>query len=166
MIMDSTNGFNLKLKCIAIAGIIILCLASACTTQASQSLPTPATVPTSTSYPISTPISDYPIITWNREGGIAGFCDEVVIFASGKAHISSCKLNNSTDLTLSASQISQIINWKSNLKKFVYDHKDDAVADAMSISLVFAGAGQNDATDNDKQAILSLVSEIALQANH
>ena len=31
------------------------------------------------------------LLTWKREGGIAGFCDTLVVYLSGEVHGSSCK---------------------------------------------------------------------------
>jgi hypothetical protein len=111
----------------------------------------------------SIPNGRQPIIVYHREGGIAGFCDDVMIFASGNARISSCKLNKEKDIALSPAQMNTINQWMQSIKYFNYEHTDPATADAMTISLKFSGHGQSQASDAEVQAILSLLSQIAIQ---
>ncbi len=104
-----------------------------------------------------------PVIVYHREGGIAGFCDDVAIFASGSAKITSCKFNQEKDIALSASQMSTINQWLKSFKGFNYAHTDPATADAMTVTLKFNGKGQVQATDAEIQGMLSFLSQLAVQ---
>lgn len=106
-----------------------------------------------------------PVITYHREGGIAGFCDDVFIYANGKAKISSCKSSLSTEVILNETQLASLTQWLDKFEEFDYQHKDPAVADAMSVSLKLIGNGQNPASDADIQSILALMSQLVLQTN-
>ncbi len=106
-----------------------------------------------------------PVITYHREGGIAGFCDDVFIYAGGKAKISSCKSSVSTEVILNETQMASLTQWLDKFEGIDYQYKDPAVADTMSVSLKLIGNGQNPASDADIQAILSFMSQIALQYN-
>ena len=163
--MKPVNIKSRILERIILSVTIIILLVVVGMELASQQVP-PQSPVHPTNQPQSTQVSDIPILTWHRDGGIAGFCDEVTVYASGKAHIISCKLSNPTDVMLSPDQLSQLIDWKTSLKGFTYSHKDDAVADAMSVNLVFAGTGSKEGTDVEFQEISSFVSSIAIQAGH
>jgi hypothetical protein len=144
---------------------VVLLSAVACAPAVLNATP----IPVSTSPaipPVSTPPSDSPVVKWHRDGGIAGFCDVVSIYSNGNAQVSSCKTKNPAEVVLTSAQLGQLKNWLANLKDFSIQQKDDAVADAMTVNLVFSGSGSSEATDYDRQSILSFVSEIALQANH
>jgi hypothetical protein len=102
-------------------------------------------------------------ITWHREGGIAGFCDDLVVYVSGYASASSCKGGQSTPSgqgNLTADQLSQLHSWVNSMKSFTVDQKDPAIADAMSIHMVFQGRGSNEPTEADKAAILNFASQL------
>ncbi len=103
------------------------------------------------------------VITYHREGGIAGFCDDIVIYASGLAKVTSCKFNKETEVTLTAAQKQTINQWLKSFQGFNYEHTDPATADAMTITLKFSGQGQTQPSDADIQAMLSLLSAIAAQ---
>ncbi len=103
------------------------------------------------------------VISYHREGGIAGFCDDVIIYITGKAKITSCKSNTETGVTLTAAQSATVSQWLKSFKAFDYQHTDPATADAMTITLQFSGNGQAQPSDADIQAILSFLSAIAVQ---
>ena len=101
-------------------------------------------------------------ITWRREGGIAGFCDVVEVLA-GTATISSCASEPPailSEVTLSADQSQQVLTWLEELKTFDHEQADDAVADAMTVTIVFNGEGDNEPTDEDLAAIEQLAQEL------
>lgn len=107
-----------------------------------------------------------PVLTWRREGGIAGFCDDVTIAMSGDYTVSSCKGNATREVgkgQLPAEQMAQVVNWFTQYQPFSSEQKDPAQADAMTIRLQFAGKGQGQVTAADKQAMLDLASKLAAQ---
>ena len=99
---------------------------------------------------------------YRREGGIAGFCDVVEVLA-GTATISSCASEPPailSEVTLSADQSQQVLTWLEELKTFDHEQADDAVADAMTVTIVFNGEGDNEPTDEDLAAIEQLAQEL------
>ena len=152
--------FNLSKKLIVSLSFAILILVSACAPAAITGEPFPTTTPST-----NPPTSNLPVITYHREGGIAGFCDDVLIYANGSAKISSCKSAQKADVTLSVTQLATLTQWLDKFQGFDYQHKDPAVADAMTVSLKLIGNGQNQASDADIQAILGFLSQIAFQYN-
>jgi len=107
--------------------------------------------------------SDGPVLAWHREGGIAGFCDDLTVYLTGDAFASSCKGNQPTNLghaRLTAEQLAQVYAWVDRLKSFEFERTDPAKVDQMTIRIVFSGAGSVDATDADIQAIQQFAADV------
>lgn len=105
--------------------------------------------------------SIFPILSWHREGGIAGFCDDVLVYASGEVHTAGCQggaAQVTRQGTLSAAQFEQLQAWLDLYAPFELEQTDPATADAMTIRLVFSGTGAAAPTDRDKQAILDFAA--------
>ncbi|MEZ4710153.1 MAG: hypothetical protein R3A44_23315 [Caldilineaceae bacterium] len=97
-----------------------------------------------------------PVILWHREGGFAGFCDDIIIYANGDVTISSCRGNQSEELAhiqLGADQQATLDEWLARLQPFKAEQKDPAVADAITMRLQFAGAGNAAASAAEQAAI-------------
>jgi hypothetical protein len=107
------------------------------------------------------------IFTYHREGGIAGFCDDVTVTVTGVAHATSCAGNEPQELgrvRLDANQLATAFNWVDTLQSFEYEHTDPATADAMTIRIVFSGTGNTEATEEDRKAMEALAVEALAQA--
>lgn len=94
---------------------------------------------------------------WSREGGFAGFCDQMLVYGSGQAPASSCKTTPASMLGarwLSSPQMALLFGWIDGLSAFQYQQKDQATADAMAVALSFAGRGAAEASAADQQALL------------
>jgi hypothetical protein len=103
------------------------------------------------------------VFAWHREGGIAGFCDDLAVYVTGDVYASSCKGAQPKDLgtrRLGVQQLTQIYTWVDKLKGFEEEHKDPATADAMTTYLVFAGTGTREATDDEKLAIQDAATQL------
>jgi hypothetical protein len=108
------------------------------------------------SQPAAAPASTDVVIVWHREGGFAGYCDDLTIYATGLVSASSCKGNQPTTLgtvQMIPAQLEQLTAWIKGLKSFAISHTDKAKADAMTVRLTFTGAGAAEASNADKQAI-------------
>jgi hypothetical protein len=106
---------------------------------------------------------DNPTLSWHREGGIAGFCDDLAIYPNGQVVAATCGGNQPVELgqrTLAAEQLTQLQNWVNTFASFTFERTDEATADAMTISLEFTGTGTTEATDEDKQAIIDYAAEV------
>lgn len=96
------------------------------------------------------------ILVWHREGGFAGYCDDLTVYANGAVSASSCKGDRAAGLgtvQMTTAQLEQLTRWAKDLKSFAISHTDKAKADAMTVRLTFTGAGTVEAGDVEKQAI-------------
>lgn len=101
--------------------------------------------------------------TYRRVGGIAGFCDVVAIETDGAATASSCRTGSEEllgDVELSAGQAAQLDEWVARLDSFNYEQSDPATADAMTITITFAGAGDAQPTDQDIAGMAAMALEL------
>jgi hypothetical protein len=106
------------------------------------------------------------VLTWHREGGIAGFCDDLTIHAGGEADAASCKGGATQQLGyvfLDDAQLEQLYTWVDTLQSFEITQTDDATADAMTVHVAFEGRGDVEATDADAQAIEAFASQLYLE---
>jgi hypothetical protein len=106
-------------------------------------------------------------LSWHREGGIAGFCDDLMIYLSGFAYPTSCKGGSAKDLgrlRLTAIQLAQVYTWMSAFQSVHFETEDKASADAMRQQLVFNGTGLRAPSLDDKQAMLTLAVQLQAAA--
>ena len=84
-------------------------------------------------------------LTWKREGGIAGFCDNMTVFLSGEVYTTTCKGDGrmGTFATLlSKEQRDQFAAWVKEFGQAELDASDpEGVADRMVVTLSFNGNG-------------------------
>lgn len=107
------------------------------------------------------------VFAWHREGGIAGFCDDVTVYVSGDAYVTSCKGNEPQDLgrlRLSSNQLQVVYDWVDTLQPFEVEQSDPATADAMTTRMVFSGAGNAAADETTYRAISDLALALIFQA--
>lgn len=105
------------------------------------------------------------IFAWHREGGLAGFCDDVTGYVTGEAYVTSCRGNQPQDLgrvRLDSDQLATVYGWVDSLQPFEVEQTDPATEDAMTIRIVFSGAGTATANEAVEQAI----TELALTLLH
>ena len=109
------------------------------------------------------------IFAWHREGGIAGFCEDVTVYATGVAYATSCAGNEPQELgraRLDANQLATAFNWVDTLQSFEYEHTDPATADALTIRISFFGTGNMEVTEDERQAIEAMAVELLAQAQN
>jgi len=98
-------------------------------------------------------------LTWNRVGGIAGFCDKLTIYLSGEVQGTNCNTSQIaqkrlTDL-LSPEQIALMNEWISKYGIVDIDVSDpQGMADGMSVTLQLMGQGTEQITSPEVQQIL------------
>jgi hypothetical protein len=100
---------------------------------------------------------------WHREGGIAGFCDDLTVYVTGQVYASSCQGNEPVNLgqtRLDAEQLAQVYEWVDRLQGFEVEQRDPAVADAMTVRLVFSGAGEQEASEAEIAAIQDFAAQL------
>ena len=98
-------------------------------------------------------------LTWHREGGIAGFCDDLTVYLSGEIQASSCRRGGkAADASLrviaSKEELAQFDKWITLFGAVTVTMKDAAVADAMTVTLTLNGSGKGQPTHAEKQAMI------------
>ena len=106
------------------------------------------------------------VLTWTREGGIAGFCDSLTVFLSGEIYGNQCKSQpNGTMGTfanlLSVTERDQFNAWFKELGQINLDASDPAgVSDRMEVKLAFYGNGSGTLGKTDQQDLLLWVQNL------
>ena len=101
---------------------------------------------------------------YHREGGIAGFCDDVVVYLAGYAYASNCKGTDAL-INLTASQLQQVYYWFDGYRLIDYSYTDPAVADAMTIALAMPGKGNKPADEETIRAMTEFAADLFVQAS-
>lgn len=102
-------------------------------------------------------------LTWRREGGIAGFCDGLIVYQTGEALATSCKgiaPGGQVEGQLAGERLQQLADWIGKFESLDVVQKDDATADAMVVQVVFYGQGTTKATEADVQAIREFAAQV------
>ncbi len=100
---------------------------------------------------------------WHREGGFAGFCDDLTVYVTGEVWAGSCRGATPEDLghfRLSAEQLTTLYLWVDTFAPFEYGQRDLATADSMTVYLLFSGAGAQTATEADQALILDFAQHL------
>ena len=122
--------------------------------------PAPGTQPEATADP------NLALLSWQREGGLAGYCDELSILADGRVMVSTCRGGEDAIIgegTLTPDQKAQLDAWVSRFQAFDLEWTDPATADAMTVRLGLEGQGSAEATEQDLQAIRDYVASLYLE---
>lgn len=104
-----------------------------------------------------------PVLYWTREGGIAGFCDEVNVSAGGWVYASSCKNGTQEPMVfrLNDEQLKMLYEWVDTYASFTLEQSDPAgVADGMKMALTFTGEGQKQATKSEQESIATFIGNL------
>jgi hypothetical protein len=113
-------------------------------------LPTPALFP-----------DDTPVLVWHREGGIAGFCDDLTVRAGGSYSVANCMAQPGSERTgqLDAGQLRQLTLWVMTFQSFeTSEGEHDTFPDAMIVRFAFKGTGTAQAGPDDIAAINNFAS--------
>lgn len=105
-------------------------------------------------------------LAWHRDGGIAGFCDDLLVYNYGRVMATNCKLSPLTShtLQLDSAQLEQLYAWLDALQPIKDYQTDPAVADAMTVELLLNGNGNQAAANSDRQAIIDFAMTLYQQA--
>ena len=100
-------------------------------------------------------------LTWHREGGLAGFCDDLSVFLPNEAYASSCGPNPASgNAVLSREQISQLKQWMDDYGSVQTTMKDPASTDAMSTTLTLQGNGSGQPSEAEQQTMLQWAQQV------
>jgi len=118
-------------------------------------LSTSAPADTSASYPNESA----PVLMWHREGGIAGYCDDLTVNTDGSYIVDSCAGASSPERSgwLTADQQAQLNAWVDQFQSFDTSQDQNtptpAPADALLQTSVFTGNGTAQPSADDLHAI-------------
>lgn len=101
-------------------------------------------------------------LTYSRQGGFAGFCDEMKVYLDGSVLLSSCK-NVDVDYRLDAEQLEQLYAWYDGLATIDYSYADPGTADAMSTKLAMPAQGARTADEATVNEILAFCAALIQQ---
>lgn len=105
-------------------------------------------------------------LIWQREGGIAGFCDTLTVFRSGETVATNCKsqaeaITGSLASLTSAQEREQFNRWMAEFGEVALDDSDPAgVADRMKVSLKLTGAGDELPTQAEEQNLFGFAQDL------
>ena len=100
---------------------------------------------------------------WHREGGIAGFCDDLRIYRSGLAVGFNCKggsQKSAGSAWLNDTQLTLLFGWLDQLRTSDFKSSDPAKADGMSISGLLSGSGSRAPSETERLALLNFGSQV------
>jgi hypothetical protein len=102
-------------------------------------------------------------LAWHREGGFAGFCDDLSAYVTGLLQASSCRGANgqqSNTGQMNSDDLEQLYTWLDEYAPFTFHHDDGGAADSMTLELIFHGLGDTVADDATQQEILNFAQEL------
>ncbi|MCC6191948.1 MAG: hypothetical protein IT318_23205 [Anaerolineales bacterium] len=96
-------------------------------------------------------------LTWERNGGIAGFCDSLAVFASGEVLAANCRSGaGRLTGTLTASERAQLEEWLGAYgSTVIIDTITPMPADGMEVKLNLYGAGSGPVTEADEPVLVA-----------
>lgn len=97
-------------------------------------------------------------LTWHREGGLAGFCDDLLVYRSGEVVAYECGTENmaqgSLATALSPEDAAKFNEWLAQFGPVSVIQDDGAVADSMLVNLNLTGIGTGQATEAEQAALI------------
>jgi hypothetical protein len=104
--------------------------------------------------------ADAPILEWHREGGMAGFCDDLTVDASGTALLTSCSGIEIQRQTLAPYELGQLYAWQSGFGTAEFAQVDRATAYGMTIQVTLHGLGTELVGEADQEAMLTFLTAL------
>jgi hypothetical protein len=145
--VNMSGRFNRGVRLIGACFVMIGCMANPSSTQTPDSSSTTA------------------VLVWTRNGGFAGFCDEMKISASGAITTSSCRPPGAgTARTLAGDDSTQFNRWRGSFGAVSIDSKDSSGADGMTITFTLQGTGRGQPTQSERQEMLNWAQRIYAQS--
>lgn len=128
-----------------------------------KATPTPTTPPpTATPEPPPPPGEAGPVISFQLNGGIVGFCDTLVVNPAGDYVLDSC--GETFTGQLEPADLELLQEWAGSLAGFKMNTGDDPnVADRLISELVFNGRGTEQADETRRQIIFDWVNGLLVQ---
>ena len=105
-------------------------------------------------------------LTWKREGGIAGFCDNLMVFRSGEVYAYKCDAQadarvDSFDNLLSSKELIQFNTWFTEFNQITLDVSDPkGVSDRMEVVLELHGVGKEKPSEEEQQDLIAWAQDL------
>ncbi|NWG05398.1 MAG: hypothetical protein HXY35_01790 [Chloroflexi bacterium] len=111
-----------------------------------------------------------PALIWKREGGIAGFCDSMIVFLSGEVYTSNCRGSDGKmgvlSALLTAEERDQFDAWIGEFGQAELDASDpEGVADRMVLTLTFFGLSDGKFAASDEEALFLWTQDLFRKLN-
>jgi hypothetical protein len=100
------------------------------------------------------------VLSWSREGGFAGFCDELKVTATGDALATSCRAPDKRTRKLSADELRRLDQLRQDFGSVTVTSSDQATADAMKQTLTLAGRGSRQPSEKERGELLDLAQSV------
>ena len=103
-------------------------------------------------------------VIWKREGGIAGFCDMLMVFRSGEVLASKCQAEGATGTfaeLLTSRERQQFQDWLIEFDETKLDASDPkGVSDRMVVTLDFYGLGSKAPVESEQQVLFNFAQDL------
>jgi hypothetical protein len=128
--------------------------------------PRPAS-PTVTVEAQPSPAPDELTLYWQRDGGIAGFCDGLAVWDVDQVAVATCELGDldrQAAVPLPPERRQQLEAWVEQFAAFELEQSDPpGVSDRLRMTLKFNGHGDQVATTEDKEAMMTFAVQLFVQ---
>ena len=95
------------------------------------------------------------VLFWTRQGGLAGFCDELKVTGSGDVTATSCATGAAQKTRkLSPDEQSQLERLRQTFASVTFSSTDAATADAMKQTVTFSGKGPTQPSETQQRELL------------
>lgn len=101
-------------------------------------------------------------LNWQRQGGVAGFCDQLTVYRYGIASANTCgpAPGEPDRYWLTPVQLAQLYDWLDAYAPLQIEQTDPGTADAMIITLMLNGTGDAQADAEQQQELLDWASTV------
>lgn len=118
---------------------------------------------------VTLPAGETVVMAWRRQGGIVGFCDDLIVYADGRVEAVSCKRSPGAapvEIRLTGEQLAQLTTWIRRFASFELEQQDPpGAADAMTIKLAFVGMGSQQPTAAQQEEMALFAQDIYSSAS-
>lgn len=112
---------------------------------------------------LTEPVADRALV-WRRTGGIAGFCDVVVVGRAGTATAFNCRLGEDhavAQVRLAEPELAQLYLWLDKLDSFSWSSGNvGATADAMTVRLELDGSGSGQVPEAERDRMIEFINTL------
>lgn len=100
------------------------------------------------------------LFKWERQGGIAGFCDSLTVNTNGEVRYGQCG-QPEKQAELTEAELAQLKAWGDKVTGTVIDRSDpEGVSDRMTVTVLISGFGDQSPSEDERQAIVNWIQEL------